>query len=107
MASLFLCDERIQLFELYFAEGSDSYSYFSSSRFPAYFSATLNSGIHILMYSYYMLSAMGPALQPYLWWKKYMTRLQLVRVWLEESMKLETSESEVWFGWFLNVLVSN
>jgi hypothetical protein len=25
-----------------------------------------------------MLSAMGPALQPYLWWKKYLTQLQLV-----------------------------
>ncbi|GFS01433.1 elongation of very long chain fatty acids protein [Elysia marginata] len=45
----------------------------------AYFSATLNSVIHILMYTYYMLSAMGPAMQPYLWWKKYMTTLQLVQ----------------------------
>ncbi|GFO20944.1 elongation of very long chain fatty acids protein [Plakobranchus ocellatus] len=45
----------------------------------AYFSATLNSGIHVLMYTYYMLSAMGPAMQPYLWWKKYMTSLQLMQ----------------------------
>lgn len=26
-----------------------------------------------------MMSAMGPTLQPYLWWKKYLTQLQLVR----------------------------
>ncbi|RUS76900.1 hypothetical protein EGW08_015339 [Elysia chlorotica] len=45
----------------------------------AYFSATLNCGIHVLMYSYYMLSAFGPAMQPYLWWKRYMTGLQLVQ----------------------------
>lgn len=47
----------------------------------AYFSASLNSGVHILMYSYYLLSAMGPAMQKYLWWKKYMTVLQLMQFW--------------------------
>jgi len=39
----------------------------------------VNSLVHIIMYSYYMMSAMGPTLQPYLWWKKYITQLQLVR----------------------------
>ncbi|XP_012936436.1 elongation of very long chain fatty acids protein 4 [Aplysia californica] len=47
----------------------------------AFFSSTINSGIHVLMYLYYMLSAMGPAMQPYLWWKKYMTTLQLIQFW--------------------------
>ena len=31
------------------------------------------------MYLYYFLAAMGPSLQPYLWWKKYITQLQLVQ----------------------------
>lgn len=44
----------------------------------AYFSASINSGIHVLMYTYYLLSAMGPGMQKYLWWKRYMTVLQLV-----------------------------
>jgi len=44
----------------------------------AFFSAFLNSGVHILMYTYYMLSAMGPQVRKYLWWKKYMTVIQLV-----------------------------
>ncbi|KAK0068480.1 elongation of very long chain fatty acids protein 4 [Biomphalaria pfeifferi] len=48
----------------------------------AYFSPTINSMIHVLMYLYYMLSAMGPSMQPYLFWKKYMTRLQLAQFWL-------------------------
>ncbi|KAJ8299317.1 hypothetical protein KUTeg_023377 [Tegillarca granosa] len=43
----------------------------------AYFSASINSFIHVLMYTYYLLSAMGPQMQKYLWWKKYMTTLQL------------------------------
>lgn len=31
------------------------------------------------MYSYYMLSAIGPHMQKYLWWKKYLTTLQMVQ----------------------------
>ncbi|KAF7643141.1 hypothetical protein LDENG_00244530 [Lucifuga dentata] len=42
----------------------------------SYFGASLNSFVHIVMYSYYGLSAV-PAIRPYLWWKKYITQLQL------------------------------
>lgn len=31
----------------------------------------LNTFVHIIMYTYYMLAAMGPKVQKYLWWKKY------------------------------------
>ena len=41
--------------------------------------ATLNSFIHVIMYIYYGLAGLGPHMQKYLWWKKYLTRLQLVR----------------------------
>jgi len=51
---------------------------FLASTFVAFFGAQLNSFIHILMYSYYGLSALGPAVQKYLWWKRYLTKLQLV-----------------------------
>ncbi|XP_061083866.1 elongation of very long chain fatty acids protein 5 [Conger conger] len=44
----------------------------------SYFGASLNSFIHVLMYSYYGLSAI-PALRPYLWWKKYITQGQLIQ----------------------------
>lgn len=47
----------------------------------SYFSASINSTIHVLMYTYYLLSAMGPHMQKYLWWKRYMTVLQLVQFW--------------------------
>jgi hypothetical protein len=39
----------------------------------------LNSVVHVIMYFYYMVAAMGPKYQKYLWWKKYMTWIQLVR----------------------------
>lgn len=37
----------------------------------------INSFVHIIMYSYYLLAACGPQYQKYLWWKKYITTLQL------------------------------
>ncbi len=38
-----------------------------------------NSFVHTVMYAYYALSAIGPHMQQYLWWKKYLTQLQLVQ----------------------------
>lgn len=42
------------------------------------FFGLLNTFVHIIMYTYYMLAAMGPSLKKYLWWKKYLTALQMV-----------------------------
>ncbi|XP_011867515.1 PREDICTED: elongation of very long chain fatty acids protein AAEL008004 isoform X2 [Vollenhovia emeryi] len=39
----------------------------------------LNTFVHIVMYSYYLLAALGPQIQPYLWWKKYLTTLQMIQ----------------------------
>ncbi|XP_016144354.1 elongation of very long chain fatty acids protein 5-like [Sinocyclocheilus grahami] len=66
----------------------------------AYFGATFNSFIHVLMYSYYGLSAV-PAMRPYLWWKKYITQGQLVQFVLT---MFQTSCAVVWpcgfpMGW--------
>lgn len=38
----------------------------------------LNSLVHVAMYSYYFLAALGPQFRKYLWWKVYVTRLQMV-----------------------------
>lgn len=37
----------------------------------------LNCFIHCIMYTYYALAALGPQLRPYLWWKRYLTQLQM------------------------------
>lgn len=44
----------------------------------ATFPNLLNNFVHICMYFYYMMSAMGPNYAKFLWWKKYMTELQIV-----------------------------
>jgi elongation of very long chain fatty acids protein 7 len=43
------------------------------------FHAMLNSFIHFLMYIYYGLSACGPRFQKYLFWKRYMTSMQMIQ----------------------------
>ncbi|XP_019873198.1 elongation of very long chain fatty acids protein AAEL008004-like [Aethina tumida] len=39
----------------------------------------LNTFVHIVMYSYYLIAALGPQYQKFLWWKKYLTTLQMVQ----------------------------
>jgi phosphatidylglycerophosphate synthase len=38
----------------------------------------INTFVHTIMYSYYLMAAFGPRYQKYLWWKKYLTVLQMV-----------------------------
>lgn len=42
------------------------------------FFAMLNAFVHIVMYFYYMIAAMGPKYQKFIWWKKYLTAFQMV-----------------------------
>ncbi|KAK8397922.1 hypothetical protein O3P69_004615 [Scylla paramamosain] len=39
----------------------------------------LNAFVHTVMYLYYLLAAMGPHMRPFLWWKKYLTTLQMTQ----------------------------
>ncbi|XP_065331909.1 very long chain fatty acid elongase AAEL008004-like [Cloeon dipterum] len=43
------------------------------------FFGLLNTFVHIIMYLYYMLAAMGPRYQKYIWWKKHLTTLQMIQ----------------------------
>ena len=43
------------------------------------FGGMWNSLVHVIMYSYYFLAAAGPGFQKYLWWKKYLTSMQMVQ----------------------------
>ncbi|GAU95331.1 hypothetical protein RvY_06965 [Ramazzottius varieornatus] len=79
----------------------------------AIYGPIINTFVHVVMYSYYLLS-MFPALQPYLWWKKYLTQLQLVQFLLILSATIvnlarEDCKYPRWLGyiqlWFLLALV--
>ncbi|XP_066155616.1 very long chain fatty acid elongase AAEL008004-like [Euwallacea fornicatus] len=39
----------------------------------------INTFVHIIMYSYYLIAALGPQYQKYIWWKKYLTTIQMIQ----------------------------
>lgn len=39
----------------------------------------INMFVHAIMYSYYLVTCIRPTLKQNLWWKKYITQIQLVR----------------------------
>lgn len=43
------------------------------------FFGLVNTFVHIVMYIYYMLAAMGPKYRRYIWWKKYLTNFQMIQ----------------------------
>ncbi|XP_017057399.1 elongation of very long chain fatty acids protein F-like [Drosophila ficusphila] len=44
-----------------------------------FFMISLNVVVHIMMYAYYYQSSLNPSVRANLWWKKYMTIIQLVQ----------------------------
>jgi len=43
------------------------------------FGGMFNCFIHVIMYGYYFLAALGPHMQKYLWWKRHLTKLQMIQ----------------------------
>ncbi|XP_050303364.1 elongation of very long chain fatty acids protein 7-like isoform X2 [Anthonomus grandis grandis] len=39
----------------------------------------INNLVHTILYFYYMVAAMGPEYQKYIWWKKHLTTIQLIQ----------------------------
>lgn len=44
------------------------------------FTGFINSIIHVIMYTYYLVSAYRPQYKANLWWKKYITQMQIVSI---------------------------
>lgn len=40
----------------------------------------MNTAVHTIMYFYYLLSIYNPEYKKSIWWKKYITQMQLVRL---------------------------
>uniref|UniRef100_T1INH9 Elongation of very long chain fatty acids protein n=1 Tax=Strigamia maritima TaxID=126957 RepID=T1INH9_STRMM len=43
------------------------------------FGGMVNTFVHVVMYTYYTLAALGPQMQKYLWWKRYITLMQMTQ----------------------------
>lgn len=48
----------------------------------AFLIGLINSFVHVVMYMYYGLAALGPQMHTYLWWKHYLTSLQLLQFFI-------------------------
>ncbi|CAG0903351.1 unnamed protein product [Darwinula stevensoni] len=46
------------------------------------FFGLLNTQVHIIMYLYYTLAALGPKYRKYLWWKQHLTTIQMATVFV-------------------------
>ncbi|XP_015762300.1 PREDICTED: elongation of very long chain fatty acids protein 5-like isoform X1 [Acropora digitifera] len=71
----------------------------------SYFGAACNCFVHVMMYAYYGLSAIGPHMRPYLWWKRYITKLQLTQFVLVVIYLLNVYRSNC-VGFWENVLLT-
>merc|ERR1719350_1030724 len=71
------------------------------------FAAMFNSFIHVIMYSYYFLAALGPHMQKYLWWKRYLTVFQMIQFVciIVKSMVLVLGVAECGYPWQFSGMV--
>ncbi|CAH1154313.1 unnamed protein product [Phaedon cochleariae] len=75
-------DRQITFLHVYHHTAMPMISWGATKYFPGGHGAIvglINSFVHIVMYSYYMMAAMGPRYQRFLWWKKYITTLQMAQ----------------------------
>lgn len=75
-------DNQISFLHVYHHSSTPIFDWFVMKNFAvSSYSAgpALNALVHVLMYSYYLFAAFGPEFQKYLWWKKYITTVQLVQ----------------------------
>jgi len=66
----------------------------------------VNSLVHVIMYSYYGLSAVGPSMQKYLWWKRHLTRIQLIQFFVGVSIGIRLITSGCQFTRWMQYVFS-
>ncbi|XP_019148026.1 elongation of very long chain fatty acids protein AAEL008004-like isoform X2 [Corvus cornix cornix] len=72
--------EQVTFLHVYH-HGSMLFSWWSGVKYvpggQAFFTGMLNSFVHIFMYDHYALASLGPRKRQHVWWKDYLTILQL------------------------------
>ncbi|CAG9115797.1 unnamed protein product [Plutella xylostella] len=66
----------------------------------------INSFIHIIMYTYYLISGLGPQYQKYLWWKRHVTTLQLIQFCIIFYHNFTVMFTDCNYPKFINFLLS-
>ncbi|CAG9860521.1 unnamed protein product [Phyllotreta striolata] len=66
----------------------------------------INCFIHVIMYTYYFVSSLGPQYQKYLWWKRHVTALQMIQFCIVFWHNFQVIFRECDYPKFLNVLLT-
>ncbi|CAH2008600.1 unnamed protein product [Acanthoscelides obtectus] len=66
----------------------------------------INSFIHVIMYTYYFLSSLGPEFQKFLWWKKHVTILQMIQFCIIFYHNFQVLFRECSYPKFINFLLA-
>lgn len=75
-------DRQISFLHLYHHTGMVVLTWNATKFLPGghgVFTGFINSIIHVIMYTYYLLALISPKYKNNLWWKKYITQMQMVR----------------------------
>ncbi|XP_013177729.1 PREDICTED: elongation of very long chain fatty acids protein AAEL008004-like [Papilio xuthus] len=75
-------DRQISFLHLYHHSAMALAGWIAIKYFPggqAAYIGWINSLIHVFMYTYYFLASFGPRFRKYLWWKRYLTVMQIVQ----------------------------
>lgn len=71
----------------------------------SFLGAMFNCFVHVLMYTYYLIAALGPQFKKYLWWKKYLTVTQMLQFFFAMVMTLNAirigCDFPMWMQWAL------
>ncbi|CAH2097995.1 unnamed protein product [Euphydryas editha] len=76
-------DKQITFLHIYHHSSTLIIAWAFSKYWPSetlFFIGFINSLIHVFMYLYYGLSALGPKATKYIFWKKYMTKIQMIQL---------------------------
>ncbi|CAH2991944.1 unnamed protein product [Chilo suppressalis] len=75
-------DNQITFLHLYHHSAMVAWTWLHLMHHPTdqfVFVGLLNSFVHVLMYAYYGISSLGPEYAKYVWWKKHLTKVQLMQ----------------------------
>lgn len=76
-------NNQISFLHLYHHTGMVILTWNAAKFFPgghSVFTGFINSIIHVVMYAYYLVSAYEPQYKNNIWWKKYITQMQIVSI---------------------------
>lgn len=76
---------QVTFLHVYHHAGMVTLIWFGNKYFPgghSVFTGALNSLVHVVMYSYYFITSWNPEYKKNVWWKKYITQMQLIQFFL-------------------------